>query len=458
MSVKAIPNLVDLDKKHYLHPSSPIKDNYEKGPTIIMEKGEGIYLYDIHGKQYIDGLSSLWNVNIGHGRTEIAEVAKEQMSQMAYSHSFSRFSHKNAILLAEKIASLAPGDLNVVHFTSGGSESNDTVFKLARHYFKLKGQPERYKIIARHRAYHGISMGATSATGLAIFREMGGPLAGGFLHAKAPYAYRCETCKPKCEGQCAIDSIRQLIEQEGAETIAAIILEPIQGAGGVIIPPTGYMKEVRKICDQYGILMITDEVITGFGRTGKWFGVEHEGVVPDMMTFAKGVTSGYIPLGGVVISERIHRELVEYSTQNFPHGYTYSGHPTACAVALKNIDILTNERLVENAASMGTLLNEGLEKIKNDFDIVGNVMSRGLLGHVEIVKDKESKEPFAPSSKVAFQIHEKAIDCGLVTRPIMFDNTDIIALCPPLIINQQQVENLLDILAESIRHVSAKIQ
>ncbi|MDT3424964.1 putrescine aminotransferase [Paenibacillus forsythiae] len=448
---------IELDKKHFFHPSSSIKDSYEKGPVVFMERGEGIYIYDADGKEYVDGLSSLWNVNVGHGRKELAESASEQMKKLAYTHSFSRFSHKPAVQLAEKIASLAPGDLSVVHFTSGGSESNDSAFKIARHYFKLKGQSQRFKIIARDRAYHGVSMGATSATGLSIFRELGGPLAAGFIHASAPYSYRCEECKPECKGDCAIESIYDLIEQEGAETIAAIIIEPVQGAGGVIIPPPDYIKAVRKICDKFGILMIADEVITGFGRTGKWFGIEHEGVVPDMITFAKGVTSGYIPLGGVVISERIYRELVEHSNQNFAHGFTYSGHPAACAVALKNIEIITNEKLVENAAGMGILLQQGLEKIKNELDIVGNVMSRGLLGHIEIVKDKTSKEAFSSSHKVASQITEQAFEYGLITRPIMYNNTDIIAICPPLIINEQQINQLLDILQESIKKIMGRI-
>lgn len=454
-----IPHLIELDKKHCLHPSSPVKDNYSQGPMLLIEKGQGIYLYDINGKEYIDGLSSLWNVNIGHGREEIAEVAKEQMSQLAFSHSFNRFSHRGVIQLAEKISSLTPGDLNVTQFTSGGSESNDTAFKLARHYFKLKGQPDRYKIISRYRAYHGISMGATSATGIPVFRQMGGPLVEGFIHAEAPYCYRCEHCEQECNGY-SIKSIEDLIRTEGPETIAAIIVEPIQGAGGVIVPPLGYLKDIRKICDTYGILMIADEVITGFGRTGKWFGVEHDEVVPDFMSFAKGITSGYIPLGGVVIRESIHQELVANSEENriLPHGFTYSGHPTACAVALKNIEIISNENLVQNAEKMGLILHEGLKKIRDELDIVGNFMSRGLIGSIEIVQDKETKKPFSKELNAANQVFAKALDNGLITRGISIDNTDIVAVCPPLIMNENEMLKMLDILYESIKEVQTKIK
>ncbi|MEB3101779.1 aminotransferase family protein [Ferviditalea candida] len=451
-----LSELIELDKKHCLHPSSPIKDHYSQGPMVLMEKGQGIYLYDFNGKEYIDGLSSLWNVNIGHGRAELAEAAREQMSRLAFSHSFNRFSHRGAIELAEKLASLTPGDLSVTQFTSGGSESNDTAFKLARHYFKLKGQPNRYKIISRYRAYHGISMGATSATGIPVFRQMGGPLAEGFLHAAAPYCYRCE--EEDCTGY-SIKSIEDIIQSEGPKTVAAVIVEPIQGAGGVIVPPLGYLKEIRRICDKYGILMIADEVITGFGRTGKWFGVEYDGVVPDMMSIAKGITSGYIPLGGVVIRGSIHQELVANSQESaiLPHGFTYSGHPTACAVALKNLEIMADEKLVDNAAKMGLLLQEGLKKMRDELDIVGNFMSRGLIGSIEIVQEKATKKPFSKELNAANRVFAKALENGLITRAISIDQTDMVAVCPPLIINELELQRMLDILYESIKEVQRDI-
>lgn len=454
-----VQQLKQLDKRHVMHPTTAIKDHFKFGPLVMMTRGEGIYLYDAEGKKYIDGLSSLWNVHIGHGREELAEVAAAQMREMAFSHSFNRFTHENAIRLSEALAELAPGDLNVCHFTSGGSESNDSAFKFVRYYFKLIGQGERYKIISRHRAYHGVTIGAMSATGIPAFHQMGGPLAEGFYHAAAPYTYRCTMCGGECDAECAVDSIRSIIEREGPETVAAVILEPIQGAGGVIVPPIGYLKKVRELCDQHGILLIADEVITGFGRTGKWFGTMHEEIVPDVMTFAKGVTSGYFPLGGVVLREELYRRFVEHlgEGQVMPHGFTYSGHPTACAVALKNLEIIADEKLVENAEKMGKLLRRGLDDLCKNSRIVGNVMSRGLLASLELVRDKEKKTPFDPSVKAANRFFEKALDRGLITRGIMIDQTDIVALCPPLIVNERQVGDILTILEDCVNALEKEI-
>lgn len=452
-------SLQEADRKYYLHPTSSIKDHYQQGPKLIVERGEGIYLFDTQGKRYIDGLSSLWNVNVGHGRRELAEVAAAQMKKLAYSSSFNNFSHEPVIRLAEKLASIAPGDLNVTFFASGGSEANDTAFKLVRYYFKLKGEPGRYKIIARNKAYHGIALGSTSATGIPMFREMAGPLAEGFLHAPAPHCYRCELDKsyPDCQYACAAESLRQLIEKEGPDTVAAVIMEPIQGAGGVIVPPPGYFREVRKICDEYGILLIADEVITGFGRTGKWFGMEHEGVQADIMTVAKGITSGYVPLGGVVLSERLHAELAYLSHGVMAHGYTYSGHPTACAVALENIAIIERENLVENAAQMGALLRQRLEAIKDHSPIVGHVMSRGLMASIELVRDKDTHQQFDPDAGIALKVAEAALKRGLIVRAISIHGSQIIAMAPPLIINEEQVDDLTSILADAIDEVAAEL-
>jgi putrescine aminotransferase len=454
-----VMTLEEADRRYYLHPTSPIKEHYHQGPKLILDRGEGVYVYDTQGNRYIDALSSLWNVNVGHGRKELAEAAMNQMSRLAFSHSFNNFSHEPVIRLAEKLASLTPGDLNVSFFASGGSEANDTAFKLVRHYFKLKGEPNRYKIIARNRAYHGIAMGATSATGIPSFREMGGPLAEGFIHAPAPHCYHCELnlTYPECQLACAAQSIRELIEKEGPDTIAAIIAEPIQGAGGVIVPPNGYFREVRRICDEYGILMIADEVITGFGRTGKWFGMLHEGVQADMMSFAKGVTSGYVPLGGVAISDRMNEELVRLSSKVLPHGYTYSGHPTSCAVALKNIEIIERENLVDNAAKMGQLLQQRLQELKDSSPIVGNVMSRGLLASVELVQDRSSKKGFDPAAGLAAKVADAALQKGLITRAISILGSEIIAMAPPLIINEGQIEQVTAILADAIDEVAKQI-
>jgi putrescine---pyruvate transaminase len=455
-----LDQLRELDRKHYLHPASPIRDHYELGPSVMMDRGEGIYLFDIEGKRYLDGLSSLWNVNVGHGRVRLAEAAAKQMSRLAYSHSFNRFSHENAVLLAAKIAELTPGDLDVCQFTSGGSEANDTAIKLARHYFRLNGEPGRNKILSRKRAYHGVSLGATSATGLPAFHEMSAPLAGGFVHGPSPFCYHCELglTFPSCQIACAVQGMKALIEAEGSDTVAAIILEPIQASGGVVVPPIGYLQAIRSLCDQYGILMIVDEVITGFGRTGKWFAIEHEyGVVPDMMTFAKGVTSGYLPLGGVIMTERMHKQLVQNSTQSLAHGYTYSGHPAACAVALENIRILEEEDLIRNAETMGHVLLGRLKTLQQRYAIIGNVSGRGLLAAIEFVQDRTACRSFDPSMKIVQRVYESALRKGLITRPISHMGTDILGLCPPLTITEPQIEDIVDILSDVLSEVTAEL-
>ena len=430
--------LIDLDKEHFLHPTSSIQQQQENGPAFIFTEGNGVKLTDIEGRTLIDGMSSLWNVNVGHGRKELGQVAMEQISKLAYSSCFATFSHEPAIRLAAKVAEMAPGDLNAVFFTSGGSESNDTAFKLVRYYWKLKGQPQRKKIIARMKAYHGVAVGATSATGISVFREMTDSNAPDFLHAE----------------QFSPQSLRDIIETEGPETIAGFISEPVQGSGGVHIAPDGYFEEIRSICDEYGILFIADEVITGFGRTGKMFGMEHSGVVPDVMVIAKGISSGYVQLGGVVISKRIHNELKELSTGMMFHGFTYSGHPVACAVALKNIEIMERENLVENSRLMGEEMLNGFRGIQKESKIVGEVRGLGLMGAIEIVKDQGTNERFA--EPLAPKIVAEAAKRGLICRSVIFEGSDTLVFAPPLIITKQEMDELIGILGEAIAAVEKK--
>lgn len=433
--------LYELDKKHFIHPTSSIKQQQEEGARFIFEEGNGIYLKDIDGNTYVDAMSSLWNVNVGHGREELAKVAYEQMKKMAFSSAFSTFSHEPAIRLAEKIAKLTPGDLNAVFFTSGGSEANDTAFKLARHYWILNGEPKRRKIISRKKAYHGVAAAATSATGIPEFWDMAGKFSDDFVHADAPFEISTAD---------AIASIRSLIEQEGPETIAAFVAEPIQGAGGVIVPNDDYFAEIRKLCDKYGILFIADEVITGFGRTGKMFAMEHWNVVPDMIAFAKGVSSGYIPIGGVAVSDKIYDLLKERSTKTLFHGFTYSGHPAATAVALKNIEIIENENLVENSRVMGERMLDGYRKLKNELDIIGDVRSVGLLGAIEIVEDPATNERFPSEWKVAPKVIDALYERGIICRPVTYDGTAIVTFAPPLIVTADQVDHILEQLRDAV--------
>ncbi|MBB4823333.1 adenosylmethionine-8-amino-7-oxononanoate aminotransferase [Sporosarcina luteola] len=429
--------LAEKDKKHFIHPTTSFTQHQEQGPRFIFTEGNGIYLKDVRGKTVIDGLSSLWNVNIGHGREELGEAAAKQMKKLAFSSTFATNSHEPVIELAELVASMAPGDLSATFFTSGGSEANDTAFKTVRYYWQLKGKPGKKKIISRKKSYHGVSVGASSATGLLGFRDFPS-LAPDFLYVDT-----------------SVEALKELIETEGADTIAAFISEPIQGSGGVNPPPEGYFKEIRALCDANDILFIADEVITGFGRTGKTFGMEHFDVVPDVMVIAKGITSGYAPLGGMVLSERLRSELVSLSDGIFMHGYTYSGHPMCCAVALENLRILKEEQLYENVRQMGEEFQKGFAWLQDRHEVVGKARGIGLLGAIEIMKDKETKTRF--DEPVSVKVIEEALNHGLLGRSIIYEGQDTLAFAPPFCITKEEVEKIISIIDESLTTVLKKL-
>jgi putrescine aminotransferase len=442
--------LAALDEAHLIH---PLYHPLAQKNAIILERGEGVWLTDVNGNRYIDGLSSLWNVNAGHGRRELAEAAAEQMSRLAFNNSYTGYANPPSIQLAKRIVDLAPGDLNAVFFTSGGGESNESAFKMARYYHSIRGKPEKFKIISRHDAYHGVTTSALAATGMSIYWEHFGPRTPGFFHALAPDPYRLGDGDPEACAQQALDSIEEIVEMEGANTVAAVIAEPIQGAGGVIIPPPAYLRGLRDLCDRHDMLFITDEVITGFGRTGTWFGMEHFGVQPDIMSFAKGVTSGYIQLGGIAISARLQQVLADQPlTTRWMHAYTYSAHPAACAVALANIDLIEREGLVANAARMGERLAAGLREI-GEMPIVGDARSFGLLGRVEVVADKATKQPFEVSQGVGNRIIAALRARGVLTR----NRNDIICIAPPLCINDEEMDTLLAALRGAIEQTAREI-
>ncbi|WP_217586362.1 aspartate aminotransferase family protein [Lentibacillus saliphilus] len=425
--------LVALDQAHFLHPTSSIKQHQAEGPSLIFTEGDGIYLTDITGRKLLDGLSSLWNVNIGHGRKEPGEAAAKQMEKLAFSSTFSNWSHEPVIRLAAKIATLTPGDLNTTFFTSGGSEANDTAFKTVRHYWKLKGKSGKKKIVSRKKSYHGVAMGSTSATGIQPFHDFTTSMASDFYHVGN-----------------TVDDFRQFIEREGADTIAAFISEPVQGSGGVNLPPEGYFQEVRQLCDEYDILLIIDEVITGFGRTGKMFGMDHYDVVPDMMCIAKGITSGYAPLGGMVMTDRLHEELAELSDGNFMHGYTYSGHPVGCVVALENLAIIERENLVEHVREMGLELLAGFEWLKREHELVADYRGLGLLGAISLASDDQS-DPIAP------KVVAEALKRGMIGRAIVYHGQDTLAFAPPFVITKAQINDMINIVHESLRVVEQSL-
>lgn len=430
-SKEKIEKLVELDKKHFIHPTSNMKQLQEDGPAFLFTEGDGIYLKDVHGRKLMDSLSSLWNVNIGHGRKELAVAAKEQMEKLAFTSAFNNWSHEPVIRLAEELSHWTPGDLNATFFTSGGSESNDTAFKTVRHYWKVKGFPEKKKIISRKLSYHGVAMGATSATAIEQFHT--------FTTSIAPDFHYVDS---------SVDALNELIEKEGAHTIAAYISEPIQGSGGVNLPSEGYFQEVRKICDKNNILFISDEVICGFGRTGTKFGIDNFDVIPDIITIAKGVTSGYAPLGGMIISEKIHRELIELTEGNFWHGYTYSGHPTAAAVAMRNLEIIKEERLIEHVNVVGKQMLEGFKWIKEQNNCVDNVRAIGLLGGISIERANSSINPIGP------KVVAKALEKGLICRSVVYDGQDTLAFAPPFPITKEEMSEMLEIVNDSIKAIT----
>ncbi|MGP4081751.1 aminotransferase family protein [Pseudalkalibacillus sp. R45] len=440
-------NLDELDKRHYLHPTTNPKLLVDNGPKLRFATGDGIYVSDAEGSRYIDGLSMLWNVNLGHGNEELAETAKEQMTKLAFSSSFAGFSNEPAVRLAEKLASMAPGDLNAVFYTSGGSESNDTAFKLSRFYWALKGLPQKKKIIALKQSYHGVTIGAQTATAIPAFHTFSGSSMTEVYHAE-PHLTNCELgdkSDPDYKG-----CIRDVIEREGAETVAAVIVEPVQGSGGVHVPTDGYLEAVRKLCDEFHVHFIADEVICGFGRTGEMFGVDNWGVVPDLMCVAKGISSGYSQLGAVLLKDEIRNTLVQYDDV-LAHGFTYSGHPTACAVALKNIEILERDNIVANAKNMEFELKAGFEYLKERHPSVTNERALGLLAGFELYADRDKGVPFDSSLLPATEVTEECFRRKLILRPLVSKvGRNIVAIAPPLIINRQQVQDIVNILDEAI--------
>jgi putrescine aminotransferase len=439
--------LYELDRTHWLHPQGDLGAPVGTVPQLIFKSGSGATLTDIDGREYIDGFASLWNVNVGYGRTELADAAAAQMKTLAFSSAYGGFGSAPAIELATKLAELAPGELEVTYFASGGAEANDTAYKIARLYWTLRGEPERVNIVSRLRDYHGLTVGATSATGLSNFWKGFGPLAPGFLHAPSPDPYRFSG--DGSPGAAYAKALEDVVLKAGAHTVAAVVAEPIQGAGGVIVPPADYFPLLRQVCDRHRLLLIADEVITGFGRTGRWFALQHWNVQPDLMIFAKGVTSGYLPLSGVMLTRSVHDTLKSVKGP-FAHGFTYSGHPTACAVALRNLQILEDEHLVDRAAERGAYLQKQLQHLRSH-EIVGDVRGLGLVAGIELVRDRDTKELHDATVGVARRIWLDALEQGVIVRPLP---GDVVAICPPFVISEQQIDRIALVLDKAIARIA----
>jgi hypothetical protein len=421
--------------------------SYAEHEIPIIERGEGAYVWDSKGKRYLDGLSGLFVVQAGHGRQEMADAAAKQAAQLAYFPIWS-YAHPTAIELAERLASYAPGDINRVFFTTGGSEAVESAWKLARQYFKINGQPMRYKVISRDIAYHGTTMGALSINGVTAIRSVFEPLVPGARHVPNTNFYRApEHGDDETKfGQWAADEIERAILREGPETVAAVFLEPVQNSGGCFTPPPGYFARVREICDRHGVLLVSDEVICAFGRLGHWFGAERYGYQPDIITVAKGMTSGYAPIGAMLASDRLIEPFLHGET-SFLHGITFAGHPMSCAVALANLDVFEREGLLEHVRSNAAAFRATVERLA-DLPIVGDIRGDGYFLALELVKDKATKETFDDEDSEHLLrgfLSGALFDAGLVCRTD--DRGDpVIQLSPPLICEQQQFDEIEQIL------------
>jgi hypothetical protein len=424
----------------------------------VMVRGEGPYVWDQNGKRYLDGLSGLFTSQIGHGRTELAEAASKQASELAYFPLWT-YAHPRAIELAERLAELAPGDLNRVFFTTGGSEAVESAWKLARQYFKVTGEPSRFKVISRDIAYHGTTMGALSITGIPSLKTPFEPLVPGALKVANTNFYRAPYFADDLEafGRWAADEIARTIEMEGPETVAAVYLEPVQNAGGCFPPPPGYFARVREICDRYGVLLVSDEVICAFGRLGEYFGAIKYEYQPDIITVAKGLTSGYAPLGAMIASDRLVEPFL-HGDASFAHGFTFAGHPVSCAVAMANLDVFERDGILPYVRETQDKFRSALESLY-ELPIVGDVRGDGFFYGIELVKDKATRESFNDEESEGLlrgYLSGALFDAGLICRAD--DRGDpVVQLSPPLICGQTEIdfmqEVLRDVLTEAWRRI-----
>jgi putrescine aminotransferase len=429
------------DAAHYLHPFTDFKALAAKGSRVIT-KADNVYLWDSDGKKIFDAMSGLWCVNVGYGRQELIDAATAQLKQLPFYNSFFQTANPPAIELAELLAQVTPPQFRHVFFSGSGSEGNDTIVRMVRRYWDVLGQPERHVIISRHNAYHGSTMAGASLGGMRGMHEQGGLPIPGIVHIEQPFWFELGQGQDRdAFGLQAARWLDEKITEIGVEKVAAFIGEPVQGAGGVIVPPDSYWPEVQRICDKHGILLVSDEVICGFGRTGHWFGCERFGFKPDLMTFAKGVTSGYIPLGGVMVGDRVADVLIGQGGE-FNHGYTYSGHPVACAVALANIRLLQRERIVETVRDeLGPYLAQQFATL-NEHPLVGEVQTCGLMGAVQLVKDKAKHLPFPSDLEVGMLCRGHCFGNGLIMRAV----GDRMIVAPPLVITRTQIDEMMALI------------
>lgn len=427
-----------LDRQHHLHPFTDFKSLGEEGSRIITH-ADGVYIYDSQGNRILDGMAGLWCVNLGYGRQELVDAATEQMQQLPYYNNFFKTTHPPAVKLAAKLSELAPEHINHVFFTGSGSEANDTVLRMVRRYWAIKGKPEKQWIISRENGYHGSTVAGMSLGGMAPMHDQGGPCVPGISHICQPYWFgEGRDMSQEAFGKQCAQALEEQILALGEDKVAAFIAEPVQGAGGAIIPPDSYWPAVKEVLAKYDILLIADEVICGFGRLGEWFGSTHYGLKPDLMPIAKGLSSGYLPIGAVLVGDRVADTLIEDGGEFF-HGFTYSGHPVCAAVALKNLELLESERVVEKVRDeLGPYLAKRWQELA-EHPLVGEARSLGLIGALELVADKRTGERFDKSLSAGNLCRDLCFEHGLVMRSV----GDTMVMSPPLIITRDEIDELV---------------
>jgi len=435
----ASAQLLAIDHSHLIHPLH-VRSAHDN--ARIWSKGYGSTLVDTDGNEYIDGLAGLWNNTAGHSAQELKDAAAEQYEKLPYASGYVGSSNEKAIQLGGHLARICYSQINRFYFTSGGGEATDSSIKMSRYYWKVKGKPDKTKVISRMLGYHGVTFAAMCATGMPVYWPMFEPRVPGFSHIPSPYPYRyASTDSSVTQGVAAANELEKRILEEGADTVAMFIAEPVQGSGGVIPPQDDYFARIREICDKYEVLMVADEVITGFGRTGKMFALEHWNVQPDIMQFAKAITSGYFPFGGIGVSDEIAGAM-DSSSEPFMHAYTYSAHPIGCAVACAMLNLVEQEDFPAQAAAKGQRLMDNLQSALGDHPHVGEVRGLGLLCGVEYVKDKSTKASFDPSDKIGEKVLSAAIARGLFSRV----RGDVFCIAPPIVIDNSELDRLAAIL------------
>lgn len=432
------------DAAHHLHPFTNTGALNAKGARVI-SKGEGVWLWDTEGNKILDGMAGLWCVNMGYGRQELVDAAAQQMQQLPYYNTFFQTTHAPATALAQEIASVTPGDLNRIFFAGSGSEAVDTMIRLVRHYWSVVGKPYRNIIISRENGYHGSTIGGASLGGMKGMHAQGGPMVPNIEHIRQPYWYgEAGDMNEEAFGKACAQALEERILQVGPDNVAAFVGEPVQGAGGVIVPPANYWREIQAICRKYGILLVADEVICGFGRTGSWFGSQTLGIEPDLISMAKGLSSGYLPIAAVAMSDRVADALIAHD-EDFNHGFTYSGHPTAAAVALENIRLMKAENIVDYVGTdIGPYFQQQLRATLAEHPLVGHIEGVGLMAGMALVQDKASRTPFPEDANAGLVCRDHCFENGLIMRAV----GDRMVLAPPLVISRSEVDEL----CEKARH------